>query len=518
MLTYNEGRDLLKGERMAKKQLSFPSAYSVLFIVMILAAALTFIIPAGKYSTLSYDADSNEFVVTNPDDTTESLPATQETLDKLHITAQLEKFTNGTIKKPMAISGTYVSLPQNGQGIEQLIMAPIEGVYDTVDIVLFIFMIGGAVGLLNYMGAFNAGIAALARVSKGHEEIIIAVVTFLIALGGTTFGMAEETIAFYPILIPIFIQSGYDAMVGIAAIYAGSSIGCMFSTVNPFSVVIASNAAGVNFDSGLVARLIGLIIGTIITIAYIIRYAKRVQKDPSTSIIYADKERIDKEYGIESASQVADAKLSLRFKIVLLLFLATFVIMIIGVSKLDWWFGEMSALFLISAIIMGIIGDLNEAEISREFINGSADLVGVALVCGLARAVNILLENGQVSDTLLYTMSGWVKGMNPLFFLIVMMLIFIILGFFINSSSGLAVLSIPIMAPLADTIGLPRELVISAYIYGLGLIGLITPTGLILASLQMVNVKYDKWLKWVWPLMIIWTILGIAMLVFQMLF
>ena len=175
----------------------------------------------------------------------------------------------------------------------------------------------------------------------------------------------------------------------------------------------------------------------------------------------------------------------------------------------------MAALFLISAIIIGIIGRMSEKEIAGVFISGASDLVGVALVCGLARAVNILLENGLISDTLLYTMSGWVEGMNPVLFIIVMMIAFIILGFFINSSSGLAMLSIPIMAPLADAVGLPRDVVISSYIYGLGLIGLITPTGLILAVLDMVDVTFDKWLKWCWPLMIILAVLGIVMLMAQ---
>lgn len=496
-----------------KKKRGFPSAYTVLFIVLLLAAALTYLIPAGQYSTLAYSPDEKMFVITHPDGTTENMDPTQETLDKLKINADLDKFLDETITKPMAISGTYVDLPKNGQGLSALIMAPIQGVTEVVDIMLFIFMIGGAVGILNYMGAFNAGIGALARVSKGHEQIIIVVVTFLIAFGGTTFGMAEETIAFYPILIPIFLASGYDAMVGIAAIYAGSSIGCMFSTVNPFSVVIASNAAGINFESGLWVRLIGLIIGTVITVVYILRYARKVKADPANSIIFDDKEHIDKKFA--SLTQADAPALTLRFKVVLILFALTFVVMIYGVSRLGWWFSEMSALFLFSGIAIGLIGGLKEKEIAREFITGSSDLVGVALVCGLARAVNILLENGKVSDTLLYTMSGWVDGMNPVLFIIVMMLVFIILGFFINSSSGLAVLSIPIMAPLADAVGLPRDVVISAYIYGLGLIGLITPTGLILASLEMVDVTYNKWLKFCMPLMVIWGVFGMIMLLIQ---
>lgn len=497
-----------------KKKFSFPSAYTVLFIVLILAVALTYIIPAGEYSSLTYDEDAKCFMITEPSGEVTEMPATQETLDKLNVKADLEKFIDGSIYKPMAISGTYTSLEQNGQGVVDFIMAPINGVYETVDIMLFIFMIGGLVGIVNHLGVFNAGIGALARVSNGKEEIIIAVVTFLIALGGTSFGMAEETIAFYPILIPIFIKSGYDAMTGIAAIWVGSSIGCMFSTINPFSVVIASNAAGINFSEGMLVRGIGLALSVIITVVYIVRYGKKIKKNPQLSVVYDDTDRINAKLKMEEQKDEYE-KMPLQFKIILILFFLTFAIMIYGVVKLEWWFGEMAALFLISAIIIGILGRMSEKEIAGVFISGASDLVGVALVCGLARAVNILLENGLVSDTLLYTMSGWVEGMNPILFIIVMMIAFIILGFFINSSSGLAMLSIPIMAPLADAVGLPRDVVISSYIYGLGLIGLITPTGLILAVLDMVDVTFDKWLKWCWPLMIILAVLGIVMLMAQ---
>ena len=497
-----------------KKKFSFPSAYTVLFIVLILAVALTYIIPAGEYSSLTYDEDAECFMITEPSGEVTEMPATQETLDKLNVKADLEKFIDGSIYKPMAISGTYVSLEQNGQGVVDFIMAPINGVYETVDIMLFIFMIGGLVGIVNHLGVFNAGIGALARVSKGKEEVIIAVVTFLIALGGTSFGMAEETIAFYPILIPIFIKSGYDAMTGIAAIWVGSSIGCMFSTINPFSVVIASNAAGINFSEGMLVRGIGLALSVIITVVYIVRYGKKIKKNPQLSVVYDDAEKINEKLRLEEQKDEYE-KMPLQFKIILILFFLTFAIMIYGVVKLEWWFGEMAALFLISAIIIGILGRMSEKEIAGVFISGASDLVGVALVCGLARAVNILLENGLVSDTLLHTMSGWVEGMNPVLFIIVMMIAFIILGFFINSSSGLAMLSIPIMAPLADAVGLPRDVVISSYIYGLGLIGLITPTGLILAVLDMVDVTFDKWLKWCWPLMVILALLGIVMLMAQ---
>ena len=494
-----------------KHHLSFPSSYTVLFIVLVLAAVMTYLIPAGGYSKLLYNADSDVFEITSPEGEVTEEPATQETLDKYGIKADLDKFLDGTIYKPMAVSGTYESLPQNGQGIQEFLLFVPQGIADSIDIITFIFMIGGVIGVMNSLGVFNAAMAALARVSHGHEEIMIAVVCFLIAMGGTTFGMAEETIAFYPVMIPVFINAGFDAMVAIAAIWCGSSIGCMFSTVNPFSVVIASNAAGVNFKEGLNFRMIGLAIGLVITIAYIVRYARAVRKDPTKSVIYADKERLEAKFGVKQDENAG--KLSLRFKLILVVFFAMFVIMIMGVSQWDWWFDEMSVEFMCGGILIGILGGMNEAEICEKFVGGAADLVSVALVCGLARAVNILLENGLVSDTLLEVMSGWVAGMNPVLFICLMEIIFIILGFFINSSSGLAMLSIPIMAPLADAVGISRAAVISSYLYGLGLIGLITPTGLILASLEVAGVKFDRWMKWCWPLLIIWTVLGMLMLV-----
>ncbi|MCR4782377.1 MAG: YfcC family protein, partial [Lachnospiraceae bacterium] len=264
-----------------KKKLSFPTAFTVLFIVLILAAVLTHFIDAGSYAKLEYNAENNVFVETKPDGSTKELDATQKTLDKLGIKNSVTKFTDGSINKPIAIPGTYEKVKANPQGPKEVVLAPVAGIQDCIDIILFVFMIGGVVGVINYTGAIKSGIAALSRATKGHEYILIIFVTFLISLGGTTFGMAEETIAFYPIVIPIFLAAGYDAMVGIAAIYMGSAIGTMFSTVNPFCTVIASNAAGISFTEGMNFRLVGLVLGTLIVVLYIIRYANMVKKDPT---------------------------------------------------------------------------------------------------------------------------------------------------------------------------------------------------------------------------------------------
>ena len=495
-----------------KKKRSFPTAYTVLFIVLVFAAVLTHMIPAGSYAKLLYEADASSFSITMPDGEVQEMPATQDTLEELGIKVDLEKFTDGSIYKPVAIPGSYEQIESNPQGVMEVIQAPISGVYETIDIIMFVFIIGGIIGILNNSGAFDAGFASLSRATKGREYLLIVIVTFLIALGGTTFGLAEETIALYPILVPVFMIAGYDAIVCIAALYMGSSIGTMFSTVNPFSSVIASNAAGIAFTNGLAFRLIGLIIATIITVVYIIRYAEKIKKNPETSLIFSQKTEIEKRF-LHVNKEVPE--FTFRRKTMLALFVAAFGIMIWGVSSQDWWFMEMTALFLVVGILIGIISGMGEKDAVNHFVAGAADLVGVALTIGVARAVNLIMDNGLISDSILHSTTQIVDGMNGGIFAIIMLLVFSVLGFFIPSSSGLAVLSMPIMAPLADTVGIPREVVVSAYQYGQGLMAFITPTGLILVTLSMVDVTYDKWLKFIMPLMGIIGVFAAIMLTIQ---
>ncbi|MBZ9626054.1 YfcC family protein [Clostridium sp. FP2] len=502
---------------MSKKKKSFPTAFTVLFIVLIFAAVLTYVVPAGSYAKLKYDNEKIVFTVTNPDASVKELPGTQDTLNKLKIKIDIEKFKDGSISKPVAIPDTYEKVKQNPQGLSNIIQAPIKGVYDTIDIIMFVFIIGGCIGVLNSSGAFDAGIASLSRITKGKEFILIIVVTILISIGGTTFGLAEETIALYPILVPVFMAAGYDAIVCIAALYMGSSIGTMFSTVNPFSSVIGSNAAGITFTQGLGMRGAGLLIATTITIIYIMKYGKKIKNDPTKSLIYSQKKEIEERF-LKGYSEKEVPKFTFRRKLMLIIFALTFAVMIWGVSSQGWWFTEMTALFLVVGIGLGVISGLGEKEFVNKFIMGAADLVGVALVIGVARAINLIMENGVISDSILNMASGTVQGMNSKIFIIVILLLFILLGFFIPSSSGLAVLSIPIIAPLADTVGLPRDIIVSAYQYGQGLISFITPTGLILATLAMVDVTYDKWLKFIMPLMGYIGALAVVMLLIQTVF
>ncbi|WP_353096879.1 YfcC family protein [Tissierella praeacuta] len=498
-------------EEKKKSKISFPSAWLITFILLIIAAVLTYIIPAGAYSTLIYNKETKAFTITAPNGEESEAPATQETLDKFGIKTNLDKLVDGTVWKPIAVSGSYERIEPKQQRFNDVVMSLVDGVYETIDIMLFVLVLGGCLGVLTNSGAFAAGVGALGRVTQGKEYILIVLITFLCALGGTTFGLSEETIAFYPVLIPVFIAAGYDALVCIAAIYIGSSIGFMFSTVNPFTTVLGSNTAGIDFISGIYWRLGALVLGVIFTTFYIMRYAKKIKADPTKSMVYEDRHKIATAF--EQKHEVQPLKP--RFSIALIVFLTCFVVMVYGVINLEWLFGEMTAVFLVGGIIIGIVLGLPEKVFFEGFTNGASDMVGVGLLIGFSRSINILLENGRIQDTILQGIISRVGGMNPFIFLMVLLFIYMVLGFFITSASALAVLTIPIIAPLADAVGLPRELVISAYVYGQGIIGIVSPTSMGLITCEMVKVPYVKYVKFQMPLLGALTVLSAVMLLLQ---
>lgn len=491
------------------KKFQFPTAFTVLLIIAGAVALLTWVIPAGRFDRLQYDKDAQRFVRTGGDSTL-AYPAEQATLDQLGIRIPLEKFTGGSIYKPVAIPGTYRQVPANPQGVVAFVQSSLRGIVDAIDVILFVLILGGFIGVVHHSGAFDAGVAWMAAWLRGREMLLILIITVLIAIGGTTFGMAEETIAFYPILVPVFLAAGYDAMVALSAIYIGSSIGTMASTVNPFCSIIASNAAGINWTTGLAGRTFMLVSGTALCLWYIIRYAERVKKDPARSLIYAQKAAIERLF-LKSAS-AETPRFNARIRLILIAFLACFTIMIVGVSRLDWWFLEMTTVFFVGAVLIGLLAGIGEKTFIAAFIKGANELFGVTLIIGIARGVTILMDKGLISDTLLQYASQAVQGMPGSLFINALFYLYAGLSFFISSSSGMAVLTMPIMAPLADVVGVGRERVVDAYMYGQGLFAFISPTGLILASLAMVEVGFDKWLKFVLPLVLLLALLSMAVL------
>jgi len=500
-----------------RKNFEFPTAYTVLFLILILVTVLTHVIPAGKYNRLSYQESTNEFVVETYGNGNINLEATQKNLDKLEIKIDVNKFIDGTIKKPMAIPNTYVKLDGKAQGFKELIIAPISGIAESIDIIIFVLILGGIVGIVNKTGTFNIAMKAISQKTKGKEFSLVIISFIFFAAGGTIFGFWEETIPFYSILMPLFLINNFDPLVPMATIFLGSAVGCMFSTVNPFSTIIASNAAGISFNEGLKFRFVALIVFSIISLLYINRYIKKVKKNSNNSLVIEEQEEIREKF-LKDYSQETNIKFDWRKKIILFLFIFQFIVMIWGVSSLGWWFQEAAAMFFGVAIIIMFLSGLSEKEAVNGFISGASEVVGVTLIIGLARAINIIMENGMISDTLLFYSSNVVAEMGKGLFSIVMLLIFAFLGIFIPSTSGLAVLSMPILAPLADTVGLSRAVVVDAFSWGQGVILFITPTGLIFVVLQIVGIPYNKWLKFVMPLMVIIIILIISILYMRSVF
>lgn len=490
------------------KRFKFPSPFTVLYIIIIISAVATWLLPAGSFDTLAYDSEQKIFLVIGEESV--NLPGNQTTLDSLGLQIELSKFEEGKIRRPISIPNTYNKQESSPQGLREILFAPIKGIYESIDIILFVLIIGGFIGVFQHSGALDKGVGLLAKRMEGREKWLIISLILLIALGGTTFGMQEETIAFYPILVPIFLAAGYDLIVPVAAVYGGSCIGLMGALINPFGTIIASDAAGVSWTEGIESRIAMLVLGSIVLIWYIVRYAERVKENPKTSILHGLNVKNPFEH---KGTSVTAGKMTTGTWVLLGLFGLTFVVMIYGVSSLDWWFEEMTALFLLAAIILGFIQRASESDFVIAFVNGAKDLLGVALIIGVARGITIVLNDGLISGTLLNEASSLVSGTSPLIFLPVLMIVFFVLAFFISSSSGLALVSMPIMGALGNVVGVPTEEIVNAYLFGFGLMQFITPSGLILPSLAMVNVPYNVWLKFIVKLLIPLAVLGAVILV-----
>ncbi|NPD30338.1 YfcC family protein [Eggerthellaceae bacterium zg-1084] len=499
-----------------KKGFTFPSAFTILFAVTIVAVLATWIVPAGQYSKLMYMQEENVLQITSPTGEVSTVEATQETLDKMGVKINIEQFTGGAIKKPISIPGTYEKLEAKPVSPTQIPYAMVVGVIESIDVMVFILCLGGLIGVVTATGAFESGLAALTKKTVGREFLLVFGVSAFMIFGGTMCGLEEEAVAFYPILAPVFIALGYDSIVTVGAIFMAGSVGTTFSTVNPFSSVIASNAAGISFAEGIEVRLIGLLIASAVYLVYLWWYSKKVKANPEFSYTYEDREKFHALWKTEGDATVSH-EFTVRKKLILIIFIAAFIIMIVGVMKLGWWFPQMAAEFITLSILAMFIGGtgkdgLGEARMVDAFSRGAAGMVAVALIIGLARGINYVLTQGLISDTMLYTLSNAVIGVSGPMFVIALLLIFFVLGFIVPSSSGLAVLSMPIFAPLADTVGIPRWIVVGAYQFGQYAMLYIAPTGLVMATLQMLDMKMSHWFKFVWPMCVFTLVFGAILL------
>jgi len=388
---------------------------------------------------------------------------------------------------------------------------------------LFILLIGGFLGVTMKTGAIDAGIGSVVKSLGQKGKILITVLMIIFAAGGTFYGMAEESLAFYPLIIAAMIALGYDALSAVALIMLGAGIGTLGSTVNPFSTGIATGIAGIPLMEGVQYRIAILVIGAAIGIWYVLRYAGKVLKDPSRSVVADMKEENEKHF-LGSNQTSEPAELTSRRKLILALFLFSFVGMIVsvipwsdlGITRITtrwWWFGEMSAWFMLMGIVIGFVGGLGEEGTVNAFIDGARDLLGVALVVAVARGISVIMTNGLIIDTVLYWCQLAVSGLTSVAFINTIFLLYIPLSFLIPSSSGLATVTMPIMAPLAGFAGVPAHLVVTAYQSASGLVNLVTPTfAVVTGGLAIGRISFAVWWKWVALLVLLLAVLCMIVL------
>lgn len=484
---------------------SFPAPISILMVVIILAAISTWLLPAGEYSKLA-NANGNAFQLTTAGSET-TLPFSQHTLDSLGVGISIQKFIEGDIRKPISVPGTYQQQESKPQGFLSILQAPIKGIYDSIDIILFVLFIGGFMYVFNETGAMLKCITWLSYRMQGREPLLISILTTIFSFFAASYGMAEEALVFYPVLVPIFLAAGYDLMVPLAIIFGGTSLGGLAAFSNPFSTIIASNAAGINWMDGLNERLVLWTISTGILVWYILRYAAKVKKDPGASLVYKIDGHVKPPFEslINTSSDIP--VLTFKNKLLVFIYVGTFLVMIGGVVFLKWWALEMAALFLAASISIAVITRMPEKVFIAEFIRGAESLLSVAFIVGVARGVTIILNDGQVIDSILFYTASLVQGMPPAIFILLLMLFFLLFSLFIQSTSGMAVLTMPVMGALAVIVNIPGREIVNSYMFGMVLMSFVAPTGLVLPSLALVNVSLKAWIKFIWPLLLILTIL-----------
>lgn len=425
--------------------------------------------------------------------------------------------------------------------------APILGFADALPVCLFVMILGGFLGMMTETGALDNGIAVLVQKLKGNEIMLIPVLMLIFSLGGTTYGMCEETVPFYALLAATMMAAGFDPMVGAATVLLGAGCGCLGSTVNPFAVGAAVDAlTGVDIEVNQ-SIIIGLgavlwIVTTAMSIVFVMNYAKKVKADKGSTILSMQELKDAEEAHGKAASEVhKEVKLTGRQKGVLIAFAFTFVVMIVGFIPLadlnegvanffdagavydadgnavvqgwsalitglpigQWYFDEASTWFFLMAILIGIIGGLSEKQIVNTFITGAADMMSVVLVIALARGISVLMANTGLDVFVLDAAANALAGLSGVIFAPMSFLVYFGLSFLIPSTSGMATVSMPIMGPLAVKLGFSPEVMVMIFSAAIGVVNLFTPTsGAIMGGLALAKIEWTTWLKFALKLIV----------------
>lgn len=452
---------------LKKKKFTMPQTLTIIFLLIVLMAILTLIVPSGNFERVDIDGRS------------------------------------------VVVAGTYEKAPSNPQGITDVFTAPINGFIDAAEVVGFVLIVGGAFGIVNKTGAIEAVIAHTVNKMKKFQFLIIPISMILFGLGGTTFGMSEETLPFYMIFIPLMTSMGYDSLTAVATVFIGATAGFGAATTNPFSVGIAQALSQIVPGSGIEFRVVMFIIYMAISIGFVMMYANKVKKDPKKSLVHDIS--LNQELMVNSDTNIKE--FTKREAMVIAIFTIGMAIMIYGVLRLEWYITEIAMIFTAIGIISGIASGLKQDEIVNSFISGAGDLITAGLCIAFARGIVIIAENGFIIDTILNSAANLLNGLPKTIFINLTFLIEGLIAFLIPSASGLASLTIPVLAPLGDLVDVSRQMIVTAYQFGIGVTNLITPTsGVLMGALAVANIPWSKWVRFVIPLMVVLTILVMAFL------
>ncbi|HBG3250676.1 TPA: YfcC family protein [Clostridioides difficile] len=452
---------------LKKKKFTMPQTLTIIFLLIVLMAILTWIVPSGNFERVDIDGRS------------------------------------------VVVAGTYEKAPSNPQGITDVFTTPINGFIDAAEVVGFVLIVGGAFGIVNKTGAIEAVIAHTVNKMKKFQFLIIPISMILFGLGGTTFGMSEETLPFYMIFIPLMTSMGYDSLTAVATVFIGATAGFGAATTNPFSVGIAQALSQIVPGSGIEFRVVMFIIYMAISIGFVMMYANKVKKDPKKSLVHDIS--LNQELMVNSDTNIKE--FTKREAMVIAIFTIGMAIMIYGVLRLEWYITEIAMIFTAIGIISGIASGLKQDEIVNSFISGAGDLITAGLCIAFARGIVIIAENGFIIDTILNSAANLLNGLPKTIFINLTFLIEGLIAFLIPSASGLASLTIPVLAPLGDLVDVSRQMIVTAYQFGIGVTNLITPTsGVLMGALAVANIPWSKWVRFVIPLMVVLTILVMAFL------
>lgn len=398
------------------------------------------------------------------------------------------------VQSPEGLSYEVVpSVPQSWQ----VFTAIYHGFVKQAGIIVFILVVGGAFWLLNATGAVSAGIGRfIARVGRRDKWVLVGI-TLLFSLAGAIFGMSEETIPFVGMVVPLMLSLGYDAFMGMLIVYVAANVGFSSAFLNPFTVGIAQGMANLPLFSGMGYRIFCWAFLTVLLVVFVLVYAR------------AQRLEVDK----VDTSSTSQTSLSRRQAWILVVLGITVVLLVVGVTVWDWYLAEIMGLFLVMGIVSGLIAGFDSGRIADELIAGAKDILSAALVVGFASGIIVILQDGKVVDSILHAMQQGLDGQGPLASLSAMYGIQSVINFLIPSASAKAAVTIPIMAPFADMVGVSRQAMVLAFQFGDGFTNMLTPTsGVLMAALAMARIPYTKWVKWIWKPVLVLLALGLFLL------